>query len=314
MAYWSAAKGKAAGLVLLISFLASSFFHCVSGKPNWVREGVYARYVFDRAYVFEGMNGSTYVLRDVGGGYYMWEILRIEGKFATLNVSLKTGNVTRSLEVVLDLETMDLVENGRAWGKAWLWIDVARLPPSPPTIKAVRNITVIRSWLGEEFKNPTVSRIHSVTKEGGLKPVRTGLGPVDMIVVLNVRGKRTEITCFIKMLNDGRIVPKTTIHHSPGGVGFAWEYDAKSGLLLSGFYIDDILTQIFNIVKFEAMGGVGEGGYWMYLEDTNVEIGLMEVGFDPIMIIKANFVFILLGILALAFILAFVRERSRWGS
>jgi len=298
-------------LFLLLSVLYVSH---VDAQPYWLRRGVYAVYRFEDAYTIKSIGEFGWEFESLGPGVYRWEVIGVEGNIARLNVTLVTKKFSRSLEVTIDTETMDLVEDGRVWGKAWLWIDVARLPPSPPTIKAVRNITVIRSWLGEEFKNPTVSRIHSVTKEGGLKPVRTGLGPVDMIVVLNVRGKRTEITCFIKMLNEGGIVPKTTIHHSPGGVGFAWEYDAKSGLLLSGFYIDDILTQIFNIVKFEAMGGVGEGGYWMYLEDTNVEIGLMEVGFDPIMIIKANFVFILLGILALAFILAFVRERSRWGS
>lgn len=285
----------------------------VMGKPGWLREGVYAKYVFVRAYVLEGRNNSAFVLRDLGKGYYMWKVLRIEGDLAILNVTLKTENVTRSIKVILNIKTMDLIgEDGKAWGKAWFWIDIARLPPSPPTIKEVRNITVIRDWLGEELKNPTVSRIYSITKEANLKPVKTGLGSVDMIVTLNVRTKRIEITYILKRIGRmGKMEVVTSRHYAPGGLGFSWDYDAKSGLLLSGYYIDDILTQVFNIVRFEDMSEMGEGGYWMYLQDTNVEIGLMKVRFDPIMVIRENFVIILLGILVLIFILAFIRGRTR---
>jgi len=126
----------------VIVFMSPSIV--VGAQPSWLREGVYVVYRFECAYVFEGRElGGSIRIRPIGSGYYKWEVVEVEGRLAVLNVTLKTGGLVRSVLVTINTETMDLLEDSRVWGKAWLWINLAKLPASYPDNTVVRNITVV---------------------------------------------------------------------------------------------------------------------------------------------------------------------------
>jgi hypothetical protein len=59
------------------------------------------------------------------------------------------------------------------------------------------------------------------------------------------------------------------------------------------------------------MGKVGEASYWMYLEDTNVDIGISAEGTDIVVLLKMNFPYILLSVLVVLFIITLVRSWRR---
>jgi len=272
-------------------------------QPGWLKEGDYAVYRFKHAYACNRSlvwGDSGWELMDLGEGYYRWEILKLEGNLATLKVTLSTGNGTKTVEVVINTETMDLVEDGKVWGKAWLWIDMTTLPAASNVNTAERNITLVASWLNETVKNPTVSRVHSMSKEGNLPLIKTGLGLIDLVVTVSAN---TNVTS----LKLGNVI------HGPveGGIHLFWDYEAQCGLLVSGLYVDDILTQKFGVYYFEEMAKVGEVSYWMYLEDTNVDIGISKEGTDIVVLLKIYYPYILLGILAALLIITLVRSWRR---
>lgn len=86
-------------------------------------------------------------------------------------------------------------------------------------------------------------------------------------------------------------------------------YETKCGLLYGGDYMDDILSQKFGIVYFKSMSVVRQAGYWIVLEDINLEIGVGLASPDLATILINNSIYILLGILATIFILALIRGR-----
>ncbi|MEM2980153.1 MAG: hypothetical protein QW385_02085 [Thermoproteota archaeon] len=276
----------------LFSSFNSSFL-----QPGWLKEGVYAVYRFKCAYGSEGplvWGDYGWELSELGEGYYRWEVLSIEGNLATLEVTFSTSKRTETTRVVINIETMDLVEDGRVWGKAWLWIDPAMFPPTQGgAVK--KNITLVVSWLNETVKNPEVTPISSLS-ELDLPPIRTGLGSVDLVISMSAYINVTN-------LNLGGII-RNPISSSI----ISWLHDAQSGLLVSGYYIDDILTQRFGVYYFEEMEKMGEVVYWLYLEDTNVDIGAYEEQTDIFMLLRRNYSYILLGVLAVLFIIPLIKN------
>lgn len=276
--------------------------------PEWLRIGVYAIYRFDGAYGFEGppvwSDEYGWVLTNFGPGYYRWEVIGLDGSLATLRVSISTEKLNKDIDVVLNAETMDLIEDGKVWGKAWFWIDLAKLPPTSE-LTVIRNITFCHSWFNITLDWMRVSRIHSLTGEAGLKPVETGLGPVDLVVVA---GGRTESLKNLKYKVDG----VTAEHIISGEFGSSGDYDAKSGLLLAGNHIDDILAQKFGIWLFEEMAkSPGEASCWLILEDTNVPIGISGGGTSMLGLLRSYYPYILISILISIFIITFVAGRRR---
>jgi len=287
-------------IIFLTLFLSPSYSY---SQPGWLKEGDYAVYKFKHAYASNGplvWGDFGWKLYDLGEGYYRWEVLSIEGNLATLEVTLSTGNSTKTVEVVINTETMDLVEDGKVWGKAWLWIDMTTLPAASDINTVERDITLVTSWLNESVKNPTVSRVHSMSKEDSSPLIKTGLGLVDLIVTVSAN---TNVTS----LELGKIV----LGPVAGGIHLFWNYEAQCGLLVAGWYIDDILTQKFGVNFFERMEEVGEVGYWMYLEDTNIDIGISEAGTDIVVLLKMYFPHILLGVLVVLFVITLVRSWRR---
>lgn len=278
-------------VLFLFALLSPSIV--VSAQPSWLREGVYAVYRFSCAYALKNRTANYIELQPIGGGYYRWEVVRVDGVLAVLNVTLKVGNIMRSILVTINTETMDLIEDGRVWGKAWLWIDLVKLPAPSPDTTVVKNITMVMNWLNETVENPRVSGVHKTS----LKPVETGLGPIDTSVVMSAT---TSITCF-------KTRSWTLIS---SGFLLNGEYEVKCGLLVDGRYMDDILSQKFGIIFFDDMVlSKGYPCYWMVLEDTNLEIGVGLASPDPLTILIDNSLYIFLGVLAVVFVLAFVRGR-----
>ena len=272
-------------------------------QPGWLKEGDYAVYKFKHAYASNGplvWGDFGWKLYDLGEGYYRWEVLSIEGNLATLEVTLSTGNNTKTVEVVINTETMDLVENGEVWGKAWFWIDLTRLPAASDVYTVERDITLVSSWLNETVKNPRVSRVFSMSKETGSPLIKTGMGLVDLVVAVSVNTNATNLEL-------GKIVygPVT------GGIHLSWVYESQCGLLVAGLYVDDILTQKFGVHFFEEMEEVGEAVYWIYLEDTNIDIGISAGGTDITVLLKTYFPYILLGVLVVLFTITLVRSWRR---
>ena len=288
---------------LILSVLLSSFIQVnhVYAVPTWLRKGIYAVYKFERAYVFaEKLSPGHVRVRSVGRGYYRWEVLSVEGKYAVLNVTFKAEDLAGSVIVTINTETMDLIDDyGKVWGKAWFWIDLARIPASHPDRTTVRNIIVVMNWLNETVKNPRVSRVFSLSRESHLRSPKTPLGYVNRCVVMSVQ------------------VPNITHLRKPYGVSFCPSgtplygyYEAKCGLLYAGMYMDDILSQKFGVVYFELLGEKGEQAYGIILEDTNVDIGVVsEIGVDPVTLLKNNYLYILTGVLAALFLYAFLKGR-----
>jgi len=296
-------------LVLLVSCLSFFLFlspissrYTVHAQPAWLKKGVYAVYRFKCAYALKGWETSWWELESLGSGYYRWEVLEVEGRLATLNVTLSTEKFTKSIIVTLDTETMDLIEDGKTWGKAWFWIDVTRFPAPPSATKVFGNITLVARWFNVSLKNTTVSRIYSITKESSLKPVKTGLGPVDKVITVRGFSNLTRLQLRIDEVLHQMI--------SIGGItlSLSWCYEARYGLLVAGEYIDDILTQKFNVVFFKDMSGAGESTYWMYLEDTNLKIEVVK-SVNTTSIFEEYFIPLLLGILAIIFAVAFIVGR-----
>ncbi|MEM2936206.1 MAG: hypothetical protein QW231_03410 [Candidatus Bathyarchaeia archaeon] len=277
-------------------FILSFSLIAVDAQPFWLREGVYAVYRFNGAYALEGWGPEGWELYGVGGGYYRWEVVKVDGRLAVLNITLKTGDLIRRVQVTIDTETMDLIEDGRVWGKAWLWINLAKLPASHPDNMVVRNITLIMNWLNETLKNPNVSRIYSVSKETFVKHPETGLGTVDEVVTISVSTNVTHLK-----------IGNRTIKISPG-LTLAWTNEVKCGLLVAGRYMDDILSQKFGIVYLDDMAKKGEAVHWMILEDTNLAIGVSG-GADFLSILEGYYIYILFGVLVILFIAAFLRGR-----
>lgn len=274
-------------LALVAIFLLFSFWYLpmmVEARPSWLKKGVYACYRFLEAYT---LNGS------LGGGRYCWRVVEVDGRFAVLEVTLETENFTRSVNVTIDVETMSLVEDGEVWGKAYFWIDLVRLPSPYRDRAVVRNITLVMDWLGETVSNPKVSRIHHLGK-----PIQTGVGPIDMVVTVFTR---TNIT-YLK-------AGKLEIMFTPG-LYIACSYDAKYGILIDGEgYMDDILSQKFGIIGFKLMSKKGEYARWIVLDDTNLELEISKGGVNIISLLRENYVYILLLIMAIIFIVAFLKGR-----
>jgi hypothetical protein len=290
---------EVAFFILLILFLKLNYSY---SQPGWLKEGDYAVYRFKHAYASNGSlvwGDFGWELIDLGEGYYRWEVLSIEGNLATLEVTFSTSNGTETVEVVINTETMDLVEDGKVWGKAWLWIDLTALP-APSNVSTVeRDITLVASWLNETVKNPRVSRIYSMSKESNLPPIKTGLGSVDLVVVVSTQTNVTNLKLG------------GAVQQDPYGIPLDGGYEAQCGLFVAGLYVDDILTQKFRVYYFEDMGKVGEASYWMYLEDTNVDIGISAEGTDIVVLLKMNFPYILLSVLVVLFIITLVRSWRR---
>ncbi len=287
--------------VVFITSVLSFLFIFADAQPSWLKEGVYAVYKFKCAYALKSQGSDGYVeLYSVGGGYYRWEVVEVNGKLVVLNVTLKTGNLVRSVLVTIDSETMDLLEDGKVWGKAWLWIDLTKHPAPQSYTTIIRNVTLIVRWLNGTVKNPKFSRIYSISKETFLKPLKTGLGIVDECVTVSVI---TNVK-YVRIEGKG-------MSFSPGPrLGLSWYYETKCGIFYAGSYIDDILTQKFGVFYFEHMSRVHEPGYWMILEDTNLEIGVIrEYGMDFLSALKGYYIYILLGVLATLFVVAFLRGR-----
>lgn len=286
-------------LIFLILFLKPNYAY---SQPGWLKEGDYAVYRFKHAYASDGSlvwGDFGWELYDLGEGYYRWEVLSIEGNLATLEVTFSTSDGTKTVEVVIDTETMDLVEDNKVWGKAWLWIDLTALPAPSDVYTVERNITLVASWLNETVKNPRVSKVHSMSKDGNLPPIKTGLGSVDLIVVVSTQTNVTNLKLGGAVLQN------------PYGIPLDGCYEAQCGLLVAGLYVDDILTQKFGVYYFEDMGRVGEAIYWMYLEDTNIDIGISSEGTDITVLLKTYFPYILLGVLVVLFIITLVRSWRR---
>jgi hypothetical protein len=286
-------------LIFLILFLRPSYLY---SQPGWLKKGDYAVYRFKHAYASNGplvWGDFGWELIDLGEGYYRWEVLSIEGNLATLEVTFSSSNGTETAEVVINTETMDLIEDGKVWGKAWLWIDLTALPAPSDVYTVERNIILVASWLNETVKNPRVSKVHSMSKEENLPPIKTGLGSVDLVVVVSTQTNVTNLKL-------GGVV-----HQDPSGEPLDGCYEAQCGLLVAGLYVDDILTQKFGVYYFENLGRVGEAIYWMYLEDTNVDIGISAEGTDITVLLKTYFPYILLGVLVVLFIITLVRSWRR---
>ena len=287
--------GIALFYILLLSLtLYSPFFFRVKAQPHWLRKGVYARYRFRNAYTFEGA---------VGGGNYSWEVVDLKGVFAVLNVTFSCENFTRSLFVTINSETMDLVEDGEVWGKAYFWIDLTRLPSPYPDRMIVRNITLVMNWLNMTIENPRVSPIYSSSRTAPLyKPVSTGLGPVDKIVTLSKRINLTHLDVGGREMS------------FPLGFGISSSYDAKYGILLKMTYVDDILYQKFGIIWFDDISGK-RGDYirWIELEDTNLDLDIIEEGINIPVLLRRYYVHILFIVLAVIFAVASIRGMRRRG-
>ena len=292
-------------LFLLLSVLYVSH---VDAQPYWLRRGVYAVYRFEDAYAVKGFGESGWELVSLGGGYYKWQVVDVNESVAVLEVTLRAGNMSRSVNVTLDLETMSLIdEDGRVWGKAWLWIDLTKMPPAPPNNTIIRNVTVVMNWLNESLRNPLVSRVYSLTKEGGLKaPFRMGLGSVDRVVSFS-----SIKTGLRRYKRDNTTVSVMTVgpENKPAGLMLQWLYEAKYGLMIGGWYMDDILSQKFGIVLFSELSHRGGYGHWIYLYDTNLDIGVSAGGFDILAFLKQYYIYILIVALASLFIAVLLRGR-----
>ena len=219
-----------------------------------------------------------------------------------MNVTLEAEGLTASILVTLDTETMDLIEDGEVWGKAWFWIDLTKLPASYPARTVIRNITLVMSYFNETIRNPRVSRVYSMLRESQLKPPKTGLGIVDKKVTISVSTNVTRLKIGKTVIRITPIPPYT-------GFGLSLGYEAKYGIFLYGFYIDDILSQKFKVVYFDDMALKGEPAYWMILEDTNLDLDIVNPGLDLISIFRNYYLYILFGVLAVLFIMAFLRGR-----
>lgn len=301
-------------LLFLILPLSLTF---TDARPYWIHKGVYAVYSFKKAYIVKGFGEYGWEFISIGGGYYRWEVLDVNGELAVLNVTVNTGNLAKSINVTINTETMDLIdEEGRVWGKAWLWINLVRLPPS--NISLVRNITVVIKWLNESLKDPLVTPIYSSTKNG-LVPVKTELGSVDNVVSFAMI--RTTLKNYMYDNTTFTIDTSAEGEEKPCGQTLQWDYEAKYGLMIEGLYMDDILSQKFGIPYFEKLPSVipTEKGsleredypypYWIRLSDTNLDIEIMGSSDDIFGLLKKYFLQTLFIVLALLFVLAFIRSR-----
>jgi len=80
--------------------------------------------------------------------------------------------------------------------------------------------------------------------------------------------------------------------------------------MVSGYYIDDILTQKFGVVWFKEILKEKRGlVYWMCLEDTNLKLDVAAGEGGILSILKAYYAYILLVALAVLFVVAFLRGR-----
>lgn len=288
-------------LFLLLSVLYVSH---VDAQPYWLRRGVYAVYRFEDAYTIKSIGEFGWEFESLGPGVYRWEVIGVEGNIARLNVTLVTKKFSRSLEVTIDTETMDLVEDGRVWGKAWLWIDLAKIPAPPDVDVITRNITFFMEWLNMTNTRTRASRIISVTKEGILsEPVKTGLGGIERVVTVGYQTNMKEFKFIVEGRTARLILPT-------GNLSRGVIYEAKYGIMVSGYYIDDILTQKFGVVWFKEILKEKRGlGYWMCLEDTNLKLDVAAGEGGILSILKAYYAYILLVALAVLFVVAFLRGR-----
>jgi len=303
-------RGLALSIFLFFSSLMFNISSCSQrfSMPNWLGVGVYAVYRFSGAYGFEESpfwsDEYGWILTNFGPGYYRWEVSGVNGSLVTLQVTLSTEKWNRAVEVILNAETMDLVEDGKIWGKAWFWIDSANLSPTSENT-VVRNTTFCRSWLNMTFSYMRVSRIYSQTRESNLKPIETKLGLVDLVITVSgwIEGLKN-----LKYKVDHVIADEIIV----GSYGLSSDYDAKSGLLLYGTYIDDILTQKFGIHLFEEMTKeTGKAAHWLLLEDTNIPIDVSGGGVSALELLKGYYPYILIGILISLFIITFIASRRR---
>jgi hypothetical protein len=224
----------------------SLYVEKVAGVPYWLREGSYAEYLIGDIH----LNNGTCI---PGRFVYGWKCMAKTPEYALLEVYLKQqgGKIVMSTQVQVDLVSKNLIdpESREAWGKCLFWID--------PWDIGVRNVPILFNWTGRTL----YANISLPPSQGelpaGFEWFKTPFRDFEETQVCGMG--------FVQL-------PYPPESNIVGYFLFSLRYDAKSGLAVGGFYLDDILCNRFDVLCI--VGGPSYNGtrykYPMVLLDTNI--------------------------------------------
>jgi len=279
-----------------------------AGESYWVRPGSHAMYVFDKAFLINGV--------ETGSGTYGWRCLSTDRDLAVLNVTFEASvafwemveggvketrfTIRNSTIVTTNVTSRALLdEEGHVWGYAHFWIDPAREPWLGDNNAPLGNITMIR-----DFLNSTVDkgRVDRITKGSsfGLPPLETPFGKFDETVAM--------WALFDQPFSVGAFATTGEI--------FQFIYETRLGLLIGGTYMDDILCNKFGVgLLFETETKLGMPRMELRLVDTSLELGMFreEGGFlaEVFELVRANAVPIAATLFIVPLLVLGLRGRAR---
>jgi len=256
--------------LLALTIVVLMLESCVSrteAEPTWLRSGSYAEYSFATAFLAKGSWSDP--------GTYRWCCVSIADDIAVLNVTLKTsytlrenaeGNiretrfdVDNSTTVFVNTTTRALLdERGQAWGYAHFWIDMTKEPQSAGMQPNQRNMTLVQNYFGMTIGNATVG---GAVKVGSCCTLNTPFG------------KFAEFVTIYAMIPQPLVISDFS---TSGGI-LQFFYEVKSGLLVGGSYMDDVLSNRFGVVILqEATVELGRPPMELRLTGTNIDVELSK--------------------------------------
>ncbi|MFQ5871538.1 MAG: hypothetical protein ACE5IB_05220 [Candidatus Geothermarchaeales archaeon] len=252
---------SATGLLVLLAVSLLPLQAQGAGAPSWFSGGAYAKYAFGGCSshgwelfvnaTFYHLGGPPYEVRaQACYGRYEWMVEEVEGKIAHVAVHLEGVRlldqrvpyerrvINATTHVDVDLETLELVEEGRVWGRWPFLVKPGELDDGPVTVATnwinginitLRDLHSPQWALGPPPPEPTPP--YDLTKDSGYLYV----GSTEVDVDISLPG-----------------------FHMVGDLPFSYWYEIRTLLFArSTSYVDDILYHNFGIydltqkVRFE---------------------------------------------------------------